>query len=190
MMRQFALLVMCFVMIGLCGCGGTRVREGVTVLLPEGGKLPKNIEGVWKTQDPNNKWEVHFDRYGNAMQAVHHMSGAVIRPEETTVKPLVKVEGKEIYNSGQWTMDYSPDARKLKLEMKIDFVTEDCPAHIEGTLDETLEGAFNEDFTEWHANWYNDSVLTLTEPISGRSSTTDTPDDKRFRGKLRFIKSQ
>jgi hypothetical protein len=170
----------------LSGCGKAQVKEGIILVLPEGGKLPKAIAGQWKAEDSG--WSIQFDKNGYPVSATHPMTGILLLPGKTTTKPFAQVSGIEIYTCGNWTVTYREKSRELTIEIPILYATQDVPAIIEGTIDEVLKGTFNEDFTMWNANWQSSSDYDITEPVSGKTVRTKTLESEKDKGTLTFYK--
>ncbi len=150
--------------------------------------MPKAVSGDWKAD--GSDWVISFDEKGEVVSAVHPMGKALIKPMETTRVPFdpTKVSGEQVFSCGPWGWQYSPLNRELALNIVFDYKTVGSPAEIVGQIDELLEGSFNEDFTEWKAEWFNSSAFTVTEPISGKSIETVTGENERFKGTLVFRK--
>lgn len=176
-MRIICLAVVCAVILSGC-TGGQRAGQG----------LPKAVSGDWKAADSD--WVISFDEKGQVVSAVHPMGGALIKPMQTTRVPFeqTKVAGEQIFKCGPWEWEYIPLSRELFVRIVIDYKTENCPAVIVGQLEEVFVGPFNEDFTEWEAEWFSSSEFIVTEPITGKSMKTVTGEDEVSRGTLAFKK--
>lgn len=177
-MRITFFAILC--VVTLVGCGGDR--------RPASARLPAEAVGDWKAGESG--WVVSLGENGMPVSAVHPMGRAVIRPGKTTIVPFdpKKIAGEQVFTCGPWGWEYDPASRELFIRMVIDYKTQGSPADIVGQMEEVLVGPFNEDFTEWRADWFSTSEFVVTEPLSGKTVETVTREDEKSRGTLVFKK--
>ena len=163
------------------------MSENIDLLLPEGGEIPRQIAGQWVTEDA--KWKIVFDESG-VVDFVIHPVGPMLKPMNITEVPL-KHGGKGAYRCGRWSVQYIPDSRELTLEVVVDYFKNVMgPSVIEGKMQETLTGFFNEDFTVWQVDWFNISEYKAVAPFSEEPMYIKTKEGEEFNRSLKFFKVQ
>jgi hypothetical protein len=177
---QIAFFLLPFALCLLSGCQSS-VQNTQTA-------FPKELAGDWKAEE--SPWVISFDENGQVVSAVHHMSGALIKPMETTIVPFEqsKVAGEQVFSCGPWITEYDANTRVLALQINIDYKTQNSPAVIMGRIEENLTGAFDETFSIWQVDWVSITEFIFGDPTSGKSIEFLTPEEEQSKGILTFRK--
>lgn len=164
-MKQLLVFVGCAVLLsGLGGCQGPLGKtSGVDVIIDGGGKFPEFIAGRWK--DEKRGWEFVFEPDGTISSAVIDSGFMAVVPSEGIATKPMKMDGKAVYELGQWTVQYLPGQRKLSVEVVVDFFHVDIGPHaLEGYSVDWFVGPVSEDGTQWEAQWMSAPVYIALTP--------------------------
>ena len=164
-MKQLLVLAgIAVVFTGLVGCQGPLSKKsGVDVIIEGGGKFPKLLAGRWK--DAKKGWEFVFEPDGTISSAVIDSGFMAVKPSEGTATKPMKMEGKAVYELGQWTVRYSPKERKLSVEVVVDFFHVDLGRDaLEGYSTDSFVGPVSQDWTQWEAEWMSAPTLIALTP--------------------------
>jgi hypothetical protein len=164
-MKQWLVLAgFAVILSGLVGCQGPLSKKsGVDVIIEGGGKFPEFLVGRWK--DAKKGWEFVFEPDGTISSAVIDSGFMAVVPSEGIATKPMRMDGKAVYELGQWKVQYSPDQRKLSVEVVVDFFHVDIGLHaLEGYSTDWFVGPVSEDGTQWEAQWKSAPVYIALTP--------------------------
>ena len=161
-MKQLLVLAGCVVVLaGLVGC--QNANSGVDVIIEGGGKFPEFLVGRWK--DEQKGWEFVFEPDGTISSAVIDSGFMAVVPSEGIATKPMKMDGKAVYELGRWTVQYSPNQRKLSVEVVVDFFHVDIGRDaLEGYSLDWFVGPVSEDGTQWEAEWMSAPMFIALTP--------------------------
>jgi hypothetical protein len=152
------------ILSGLCGCQKPLSNtSGVDVIIEGGGGFPTLLAGHWK--DAKKGWEFVFEPDGTISSAVIDSGFMVVKPSEGSATKPMKMDGKAVYELGQWTVQYAPNERKLSVEVVVDFFHVDIGRDaLEGYSIDWFVGPVSEDWTQWEAEWKSAPMYIALTP--------------------------
>ena len=176
-MKYLLVLAGCAILLsGLAGCQGPAGdTSGVDVIIEGGGNFPASLVGKWK--DKEKGWEFVFEPDGTISSAVIDSGFIAVVPREGIATKLMKMDGKAVYELGQWTVQYSPKQRQLAVEVFVEFFHIDIGRDaLEGFSTDLFVGPVSEDWTKWEAEWMSTpKYIALTpEPTELPVDPNDT----------------
>ena len=152
-MRQLIILVsISMVLLVSMGCQSVeRPESKMDVIIDGGGAFPEFMVGRWKAD--RGGWEIVFEPDGSISSAVHTIAQVNLHPGQTTEVPL-KNEGKAVYKSGKWTVQYTQDG-VLVVEIVLDhFRAEMAAKSVEASSLDLFIGPVSGDSNEWLVEWF------------------------------------
>ena len=164
-MKRLLVLLICGLSIfQLSGCQGPACnKSGVDVIIEGGGEFPEFLVGRWK--DEKTGWEFVFEPDGTISSAVIDSGFMAVVPSEGIATKPMKMDGKAVYELGQWMVQYSPKQRKLSVEVVVDFFHVDIGRDaLEGYSFDWFVGPVSEDWTQWEAEWMSAPMYIALTP--------------------------
>ncbi|GAJ19845.1 unnamed protein product, partial [marine sediment metagenome] len=115
-MKQLAILAGFAVLLsGLAGCQNAN-RGGVEVFIEGDGEFPEFLVGRWKAD--KHGWQFVFEPDGAISSAVISLGRVRMKPGEITTVPM-KMDGKGIFEPGEWMVHYAPVGRELTVKISL-----------------------------------------------------------------------
>ena len=137
--------------IFLIGCNSH--RKAVEVIIDGNGRFPKNIAGLWRSD--NNAWDIYLEPDGKVSWAVISLGEVKIEAGKTRTVPM-REGGKGIFKPGQWSVIYLQKQRELSVEIDIDyFRTELGENVIHGKTRDIFIGSVSQDGTLWQTDRFS-----------------------------------
>ena len=170
-----------FVIVILMFVGCQEANKGVDVVVLENGQFPKELAGTW--QSDNYGWEFVIEPNGRISSVVVALGQVRIEPGKHNVVPVREVY-KDIYDTGQWHVQYTPSSRDLMIEVvikKLD-LSFGGASKLKGSLREVFVGNVSEDFSEWNPTWisFPDYTVYTPEPSKLPVDPNDTLTEMVF----------
>jgi hypothetical protein len=149
-MKQFAILMFCFFLAAAnSGCQSS-AGNGVEVTIDGIAQFPNFLVGTWKAEEDG--WEFVFEPDGKISSAIVSIGRVKLQPGKTTTVPM-QMDGKGVYEPGQWSVQYSHQQRELVVEIAIDhFRIELGNDVIEGRTRDFFVGSVSADGKSWWAD--------------------------------------
>ena len=143
--------ILCLFACFLFGCNSH--RKAVEVIIDGDGKFPKNLAGLWRSE--NNVWDIYLKPDGKISWAVISLGEVKIEAGKTRIVPMQQ-GGKGIFEPGQWSVVYLQRQRELTVEIAIDyFRTELGEDVIHGKTRDIFTGTVSRDGTLWHTDRFS-----------------------------------
>ena len=148
------LILIWLLCISLClittGCqDSNNLDKAVEVVIEGDGQFPQFLVGKWKAD--KGGWEINFDPDGKISSAVVSMGRIRVKPGEITQVPM-KMDGKSIFEPGQWLVHYNSDSRELTVTIVIKhFYMELGDSTLDGDITDVITGTVDENGNFWRA---------------------------------------
>lgn len=146
------LILLCCVFLSLTLTSCRNPDNNVKVIIEGNGQFPEFLVGTWKAE-VRSGWEFVFEPDGTISSAVVSMGRVRLKPGEVTTIPM-KMDGKSIFEPGEWLVNYSPAGRELTVKISLkNFYAEFGRGVIEGKSTDIFIGEVSEDGNSWAVDW-------------------------------------
>jgi hypothetical protein len=160
MRKLFCMAICCLFLFSFQGCTAKNKTTAVEVTIEGGGKFPDALVGTWmaeprsEAEEQYTSPEIVFEPNGIISSAVISFGRVRLMPGRTTVVPMVN-DKKGTYKSGVWSVKYSPDDRRLTVDIVVDsfeaFLGNDS---VRGSVQYVYDGPVSPDSGVWNAEMF------------------------------------
>jgi hypothetical protein len=145
------------------GCHHSLERPGnVDVIIEDGGSLPTEIAGRWKSDEQG--WEFEFAPDGRILSAVISLGRVEVIPGRTTTVPT-RSGNQAVFTPGRWTVGYAPATRQLTVRIVMDHVRVEMAGNIvEGASTDVFASPVDPATGVWQTQWTTFTKYTAHTP--------------------------
>ncbi len=163
-MKNIALIaVSCISFVLISGCLESAKKEKIEDVKD----FPEFLVGTWRAEGKSG-WEFELESNGTISSIVHAFGRIRLKAEDTKTIPM-KMDGKSIYETGDFLVDYDSVERVFLVEINLShFYSEIGDGVIEGSSVDVFTGEVDAEELEWSVNW--------TTFRKAKSSTPENPD--------------
>ena len=115
-------------------------------------RIPSNLMGTWKTQDP--AWQITLNQDGNIESVLIPMGQIIIKPNQTNTMQMI--DGQiSIFETGDFETSFDPISNELFAKILISHLNIKIgDDYIEGSREDVFVGPLAEDGKQWNATWF------------------------------------